>query len=164
MYSPHVSVNLSLSWGACIWHGNVIGPWTGIANGTVFWGVLRASISIRRAASSSACEVRRQICSSWSCPIAHVLRGSVLRKLNRLLSFINCLFLGLLKPLFETIFLPALASCLISVHASYISLRSFLSQHGSIELLIVIAPPLRIYHGVQWGTSWLQACKCVFLN
>jgi len=148
MYSPHVSIYLCLSWRTCIRHGNVIGTWAGIADRAVFWGILRASISVRRAASSSACEVGREICSSWPCSIAHVLwRRSILR-LNRLLSFINCLFLGLFKSLFETIFLPGLASSLISVHASYISLRSILSHDSLIELLIVVAPPLRIYHWV----------------
>lgn len=58
MLAAVVACHLCLAWRACIGHGDVVGPWASIADRAVLRGILRASVSIRGAATSTASEFR----------------------------------------------------------------------------------------------------------
>ena len=73
MLAPMVTIHFCLGWGSCIGHGNVVGSWPDIANRTILWYVLRASVGIGGAASSSSSEFRGNIGSRLWAPIAMIL-------------------------------------------------------------------------------------------
>jgi hypothetical protein len=123
MLATIVASHLCLARGTCIGHWDVVGTWTGITNRTILWGVLRASISIRRAASSASCKVRWHVSPCLLSSVAVVLWivGRVL--------WCNLLLLSLLSSFLESSFETVFHSLSISawnLNSSNIYLRSLL--------------------------------------
>jgi hypothetical protein len=49
-----VAIHLGLGRGACVGHGEVVGSWSRVPNGTVLWRILGGGVSVGRAASRTA--------------------------------------------------------------------------------------------------------------
>ena len=89
-----VAIHFCLSWGSGIGHGDVVGSWPHITNGTILWHVLRACVGIGGAASSSPCEFRGNIGSRLLTPVTMILLiANWLRRSQLLsLSMLTCIF------------------------------------------------------------------------
>jgi len=96
--APMVAIHFCLSWGSGIGHRDVVCSWPDITDGTILWHVLRACVGIGRAASSSPCEFRGNICSRLLAPIAMILLIANWLRRSKLLG------LSLLSSIFKSPF------------------------------------------------------------
>lgn len=157
-----VASHLCLTWRACIGHGDVIGSWASIADWAVLRGILRTSICIRGAASCTTGEFRWHVCAWLLSPIAVILLivRMILWWYNLLLL---CLLSSLLQPSFKAVF-HGLSVSAWHLNSGHIDLWPLLPENGLIEFLVIITPPLRVDHGIEWGRARLHGWDCVALG
>ena len=102
--TPMVAIHFCLSWGSGIGHGDVVGSWPDITDGTILWHVLRACVGIRGAASSPPGEFRGNIGSRLLAPVTMILLIANWLRRSQLLG------LSLLASIFKSPFKAVLHS------------------------------------------------------